>query len=490
MSFSVKSLVLIVRAALWFGMLVGSFSVVAAQHEDFPQGATEELLELREGTTLSEWMTTHPADALVLYSHNIRDWGSWVARATRREKLSDGRELVRHAYFYVPLARDDQQLPNNSDGKKLRSQSSLGMIWVQSIESDVQSGEKLAEQTREALSKRLMHGQYDLKIWYANAAYWNKTARWNVGQTTLVSAYELSPIEGPNRGRLLAFGFLPVSGVYVDLGSGENSYEGGSENFLDAAIAASGLTGKKLEPMRLIKEMVKEYRAGKSHQWTSAVDNRTALLLKQWLDTSKKLRGSKRAAALLAADRALEMAEWLGQRQDATVRTKLEALGAKFNYSALGDSYVYTNSWLKKSLRLGSRGKIGQWAFLVLLGKGFETSGTCTDTGGEAFRRVIIEGERILKRVRNPKLRNRVHLLLAEAYSDIVALADGAGDGYAEAARYRKSSAGARRKSIEHYRRTLTQIENPSEANRVWRKIWRLIAGVPPNETRFFCVYD
>jgi hypothetical protein len=490
--FPAKLLMRIPPAALLSCVLACSFTVVAAQPGDFPNRATEELSDLREGTTLSEWMRVHPTDILTVYSHEVRDWGTWVARAIRREKLSDGRELLRHAYFYVPLPPDDRKLPGGNS-KKLREQSQLGMIWIQSIESNVQAGEKLAEQTREVLSRRFSQGQYDLKVWYANAAYWKKTAQWNVGQTTFVSAYELLPIEGPNRGRVLTFSFLPVSGVHVDLGSGDDGDEEGcrgSENFLDAAIAASGLRGKRLEPMRLIKEMVAEYRAGKSHQWTSAVDDQTAQLLKQWLIASRRLKSSKRAAGLLAADRALEMSEWLGQRQDETVRKKLEALGAKFNYSKLGDSYVYTNSWLKQSLRVGRHGKIGQWAFVLLMEKGFDTSGTCSDTGDEAFRRVIFEGEQFLKRVRDPKLQNRVHLLVAEAYSDIVALADGAGDGYAEAAKYQKSAARARRKAIEHYRRALTQIANPSEANRVWRKTWRLKAGVPPTGTRFFCVYD
>jgi hypothetical protein len=484
----------IFRSGLLCCTFASLFIVFAAQSGDFPNRATGLLVELKEGTTLSEWMRAHPADTLVLYSFRYRDWnGNWVARATRRESLSDGRELVRHAYFYAPLTPHDRKLPRLSNEKKLRGQSRLGLIWVQANESDVETGEKLAEPIRAVLSERFGQGEYDLKISYANAAYWSKTARWKVGPATLVSAYESTPGGTPNNRRLLAFGFLPVAGVHVDLGGGDDIYEEdfrADMNLLDAAIAASGLGGKHLESMRFVKEKVAEYHSGQSQQWKGAVDQKIVVALKQWLADSKALRGVKRAAALLAADRALQLSEQFVHPENESIRERLKALGAAFNYSQLGGAYVYTNNWLKMALRIDHHGPIGNQALLVLMKDGFDTSGTCADTGYEGFRRVIAEGERFLGRTRNPELRKRAHLLVAEAYSDIVALADGAGEGYANASRYRKAAGKARVKAIAHYRQALLLAIDRLSSVGAWREAWRLMAGAPPSNTHFFCVYD
>lgn len=468
--------------------------VVAAQSGDFPNRAAEELAQLKEGATLSEWMRAHAADTLVLYSFRYRDWnGNWVVRATRRENLSDGRELVRYAYFYAPSPPADGRLPPSSNAEELRKQSRLGLIWVQSVEPDVHTGERLAVQTRDGLSKRFMQGQFGPKISYANAGYWTRSARWEIEHATVVSAYESTPEGTPNKRRVLAFGFFPLAGVHVDLGAGEDYY--GEEfradmSLLEAAIAASGLKAKHVESMRFVKEKIQEYNSGQSQQWTNAVDQEVVLALKQWLLDSNLLRGAKRAAALLAADRALKMSERLAHPENENVRKQLEALGARFNYSPLGGAYGYTNSWLKQAIRNDPHGRIGQRAFIVLMEKGFDTSGTCADSGYEGFRRVIIEGERFLKRTRNPELRKRTHLLVAEAYSDTVALADGAGEGYVDTGKYRNAAGKAKMRAIAHYRRALVPVSNQTSSVKIWRETWRLMAGVPPVNTRFFCIYD
>src|SRR5207302_4188944 len=147
--------------------------------------------------------------------------------------------------------------------QKLRADAQLGFIWLEISEPDRVTAQRLAERTREELSGRFAKGQYDLKLWFANAAYWSKTAKWNVGPATFVSAYE-SIDAGPRPPRVLAFGFLPVSGLHVDLGGGDDVYGYGQAfdtelRSLDAAIAASGLAGKDLEPIRLVKKRIEVY---------------------------------------------------------------------------------------------------------------------------------------------------------------------------------------------------------------------------------------
>ena len=222
--------------------------VGAAQSEEFPTRAAQELANLHEGMTLAVWMRAHPRDAAVLYSHRHWDWGNWIVRADNRERLANGREIIRRAYFYAPDPPADMALPRSVSGQKIRDGAQLGFIWLETNEPETVAGPELAERTREGLSTRFGKGQYDPKLWFANAAYWNKTAKWNAGPATFVSAYE-SIASGSRPSRVLAFGFLPVSGLHVDLGGGEDIY---GEAFdaelrsLDAAFAASGLVGKDL----------------------------------------------------------------------------------------------------------------------------------------------------------------------------------------------------------------------------------------------------
>ena len=463
----------------------------AAQSEDFPSRAAQELANLHEGITLAAWMRAHPNDASLLYSHRHWDRGDWIVSADQSERLANGREIIRRAYFYVPDPPTDISLPRSASQQKLRAGAQLGFIWIEINEPDSGAGRGLAERTREELSRHFGKGQNDLKLWFANAAYWSMTAKWNVGPATFVSAYE-SIDAGPRPPRVLAFGFLPVSGLHVDLGGGDDVYGRAFDmelRSLDAAIAASGLAGKDLEPIRLVKKRIEEYHSGKWEKWKTMVSDEVVDALKRWLSTSRRRGRRQYAAALLAADTAFDLSNQFVSPDDEAIRKRLKAIGANFIYAQL-DGYVYTHGWLKKALRLDRGGLIGDLSLISMMEKGFELSGMCSGIGYEGSRRVIFEGERFLSRSRNQRLRAHVHLLVAKAYSDIVALADGAGEGYVEAAKYERAAPWARSMAIAHYRRFLESPDHTENQIKKWKEAWRLLAGAPSIGTNFFCVYD
>ncbi len=474
------------------GCAFASLSIVAvAQSEDFPARAAAELASLHKGVSLAAWMRAHPNDAPVLYSHRHWDWGNWIVHADNSERLANGREIIRRAYFYVPDPPADMSLPRTMNPQEIRAGAQLGFIWLETNEPDTAAGQELAERTRQEVSAQFSKGQYDLKIWFANAAYWSKTAKWNAGPATFVSAYE-SIDAGPRPPRILAFGFLPVSGLHVDLGGGEDSY---GEAFdaelrsLDKAVAASGLAEKDLEPICLVKQRIEEYHSGNSETWKAAINDEVIDALKQWLSTARRHGRRQYAAALLAADASLDLSNQFVSPEDEAIRKRLKAIGANFIYAQL-DGYVYTHNWLKKALRLDRDGLIGDLSLISMMEKGFDLSGMCADTGYEGSRRVIFEGERFLSRSRDRKLRARVHLLVAEAYSDVVALADGAGEGYVSAAKYLRAAPWARSMAIAHYRHLVRVSHSPDDPKTMWKQMWRLLAGAPPIGTHFFCVYD
>lgn len=466
-------------------------AVAAAQATDFPARAAAELANLHEGITLTAWMGTHPTDTTVLYSHRHWDWGNWIVRVDKAERLTDGREITRRAYFYAPDPPADMSLPRRESSQEILVSAQLGFVWIDVNEPDATAGAELAERTREELSKRFASGRFELKLWFANAGSWSRTAKWNVGPATFASAYE-SIAGTPRPPRVLAFGFLPVSGLHLDLAGGEDVYGAAFESqrhWLDKIIAASGFAGKDLEPILRVKQRIDEYHSGGSEQWKTAVNDEVIAELKQWLSASRRRGRRQQAAALLAADVAYDLSEQFVNPDDQITRRRLKSLGANFIYAQL-DGWVYTHDWLKKARRLDRRGPIGDVSLITMMEKGFDISGMCGDTGYEGFRRVIFAGERFLLRSRNRDLRLRVQLLVAEAYSDIVALADGAGEGYVDAAKYQRAAPWARSMAIWHYRRLLRSPDRTAEQMKRWKATWRLLAGAPPIGTNFFCVYD
>jgi len=61
---------------------------------------------------------------------------------------------------------------------------------------------------------------------------------------------------------------------------------------------------------------------------------------------------------------------------------------------------------------------------------------------------------------------------------------------YADSAAYTAGAPAARRSAIAHYRQALALDRSSPEAREAWLEGWRLLAGLPPTTTHFFCVYD
>ena len=146
---------------------------------------------------------------------------------------------------------------------------------------------------------------------------------------------------------------------------------------------------------------------------------------------------------------------------------------------------------LRESLETDPDGRIGDLAFITLMERGFETSGTCQDQPGNGFRAVILEGGDFLSRKPASPLSSYVHLLMAEAWGDIVTLANGGGYDGRDSPAYKPEEASARKQSIEEYRLAFASpIQRPAKEREAWRNAWRLMAGLSPSRTYFYCVYD
>ena len=175
--------------------------------------------------------------------------------------------------------------------------------------------------------------------------------------------------------------------------------------------------------------------------------------------------------------------------KDSLSRIPFQRLGFEFVYSELGGGYNYTHSLLEQALQLDPGGAIGDLVRLIKVRSGFNLNGMCGG-GGEAFRRVIAEGGALLSGAKDPDLRAELHFLIGDAYADIVALAAVEGNEYADTAAYAAESPKARLDAIAQYRAGLAIDHRSAKARSAWLEAWRLLAGLPPTTTHFFCVYD
>jgi hypothetical protein len=216
--------------------------------------------------------------------------------------------------------------------------------------------------------------------------------------------------------------------------------------------------------------------------------------VEEWSRIAAGLRDDLHAAGLLAIDLILtdRARLWDDHPTLRPLRARLEAAGAAFNFSPLGGAHVYTRSFLREAVATGVTERAGELAFLALAQLGFETSGTCRDQGGLGFRTVIMNGEAFLRANPDASIRTEIHFLLARAYSDIVALAGGAGYHLTDEAtsQYIREAAGARTRAIDEYRAGFNAPTASRFARASWPDAWRLMAGLQPSRTYFYCIYD
>lgn len=343
----------------------------------------------------------------------------------------------------------------------------------------------------------------DLFWWYSGA--WRKKGRWGTGRMSVVTAVTergawQDRAETKTHNRLLIIAAGESSGIelrYPRSGSRPIEREACHARHrlvisrIEEAVAIAGQVGAVEGSVRSSIKIVAA-RDGCSEAPTAS--DRSAIFdaVVQWLDAAKTLPRARQAAALFAADQLFEGSGGLNWRRGEypPIRRSLEKLGATFTWSPLGAAYAYTHTWLRKALQLDPDGRAGELAFLALMERGFETSGMCRDQQGEGFRAVIAEGDKYLRQKPDSALRDDIHLMMAQAYGDVVTLAAGGGYDGSESAKYQAEAASARTHAIDSFEAAYKSSSNSARAREVWPDAWRLLAGLTPRATRFYCVYD
>jgi hypothetical protein len=290
----------------------------------------------------------------------------------------------------------------------------------------------------------------------------------------------------------LAFAYLPIAGVRsIREETDQTVYavERRTTSLAERAARLSGLDRERIDRLRALLAAAESAYTERLEASPRALDSSAVVVLADWFSSARRLAPPQRAAALLAADQVVgsrAMTDVRAQRRDGG-RLALARLGGVFVRDKLGDGYNYTHNWLDEALRLDQDGPVGTRATLALLRMGFNETGMCGG-GSQAFHQGIETGERLLAGHLDTATAAEVHRLVGDAYADIVTLATG-GAG-PDSAAYADAGPAARKSAISHYRQALALERVSPEARTAWLEAWRLLAGLPPTTTHFFCVYD
>jgi hypothetical protein len=470
--------------------------------------------DLRTGVRLGEWRSRHAADVVRLRAGGRgtdaprlaeQSNSNWCARADGEVQLADGRTALRSVYFYAPAPAADAALPDAAGGRVLTDECRLGLVWVETAHPPVDHEAGPADADVAAAAEELtgaLGAAGGMQPHWWGSAYWRGRARWQADLIAAVGARR----DPWDDARDLAF--VIVAGPAADLsGPGWQVAEPLPERWelrqravrrrlteaLDILGSGSGL--RIADEMRVLAARADSMRSWQEGEGLpQAVRDEFPRVLGNavhaWSGALPALPAGQRAAALLAMDLLLHGADDVGRPDQTALRRTFEDAGGIFDYSPLGDWHVYTRSWLKRAAQESDAGRASELAFLTLLELGFETSATCSETGPFSFLEVIRRGDEYLARTPQSSIRAGVHLALARAWSDIVALAMGMGYEEGDGDQFVEQAPHARVRAAEHYRLAFDTAAEDDLVRLAWPDAWRMVAGLDPSRTWFYCVYD
>jgi hypothetical protein len=448
-----------------------------------------ELWQLRGALTLGEWSGSNLNDQIVGADSSAIGavLGEWCAVGVRRIQMG-ARAVERRVYFYPPPP-DGFALPDSASPDLVR-ECRLGLVWVRVPVPDSAAAGRLADSVRTQLAAAFRRADSG-GVSFFGSAFWSVVGRFHRDSLTVVSALRAPPFaatsadSGPNRD-VVALAFLPSSGVSIDPETprGLAPYPEPDTVSLDSVARTATRDTALWAALR---------RAlGASRERGMLPADSLVRPLRRWLEASRLQPPPRRAAMLFVADEVLQRAMCgyhLCELADSTQQRPLRALGAALTFSPLGGTWNYERTWLAEARVLDRDSPLGQHILLLQLAAAFDFSGTCRG-GSDGFRRVIDNGERYLARAPDSPVAADVHVAVGDAYRDIVALARGAGDVYADSSRYSAEAPVALERALEHYRAAIRAAPGSAAARAAWRRAWWLLAGLAPRDVRFYCIYD
>jgi len=477
--------------------------------------------DLGKELRLGHWKQAHPLDRITPRTGERHDGRlrtaegqesryhfTWCARAETELPLTRGGMATRSAYFYLPPAPEPLALPKASDAPFLMDECRLGLLWIEARFPDSGEAQAYASLTTQRLSKVLGEPDPESALHWWGAAYWQKKARWQEGHIMVAVAARVGwnrEAEDPTPVFVIATGppsELDLStwrrtGRLPDPREEQRRREGQRLQEALSILGHGGGPGGR--DGIVLGEAMRAFLAGMGggppadRHMTDQEMGAFLTLVEDLHSSIPKLDPPRQAAALLALDHLLAGFQWQARfwdRERPEVRESLKELDTEFEYSPLGGVWIYTRTWLKEAAKAYADYRAGELAFLAWTETGFDTSGTCREHGSDGFVEVIRRGEAYLRDRPDSSIRADLHFMLARAYSDIVAMAGGAGYFPSESEPYVHQAAEARRRALDHYHLAFERAPESLQAQISWPEAWRLTAGLDPAHLHFYCFYD
>lgn len=498
--------------------------------EAFALIATTEISQLRDGITLANWMGSrgNPEGWKRTPEKEFQptDWHrSECLSYWRSDPLPSGAEVTRAVYFYPPPAPSPAVLPTLKGQDLINNTCVLAIVRVEAEAMSEERGHALDQAARQQLTKQYGEGApaaSDIFMGQGSVPVRGDVAHWAHG-ADIFSAYDAGGEYPANQEPLVTAPLTLVRArlplvrdaelqprVYPDPAAAVHLHQAVAAAEQDAALSqrmeklyeldttlAAGLD-KQVEEMCKTHCLPDELPKPKNDDW------RTPLLplLQDWFRALETAQPAQHAAGLYAADRLLRAFGSVrpgghfgvaglkapDNTEKDNLRSDLENLGAKFAPDFADASYYYAGSWLEEARHLAPDSEGGRLAELEWMAN----AGGCPGSGGsEPFRQVISEGEALLAKKVDPSTAGRVHFMVGDAYSDIVAIVQGdsGANGDYDPSKYEGEVEADRAKALNHYRSGL-DVENTSkDAKDAWGQAWHLAAGMLPNH-RYVCFGD
>ncbi|MDP2983854.1 MAG: hypothetical protein Q8O92_11055 [Candidatus Latescibacter sp.] len=172
----------------------------------------------------------------------------------------------------------------------------------------------------------------------------------------------------------------------------------------------------------------------------------------------------------------------------------LESYGLEYTWSELGMTFSYGETVLQKLIDGNPNSYWGQFAFLELLERGFDTSGMCRE-GQDQWRKVLEEGFTFLKKYPGSEFAPDIKFYMGQAEETLFNLGiikdHPARDTYRlSMSSYADKSEDARKQAIGYYDEVLRSPQKGLYENYLKYILPRLRAGFATGTDYYFCFYD
>jgi hypothetical protein len=249
-------------------------------------------------------------------------------------------------------------------------------------------------------------------------------------------------------------------------------------------------------PNFLAEDPANQQRLGMQEKMLTTVE--------QLLKASRTGSPERRSGLLLAADRlASHLFTGAGHSpEEARERQRIAAHGLEFKYVELGGGWYYLHNLLWRVWKEYGQTDWGEWAFVLLLESGWDTSLVCRN-GNDQVRPVIFHGEEFLAERPRSAHRLEVMFLVAQAYETWWSIGllpecrTGKEPGCeqeeneeVDPSSFRDGASRARGKAIAYYKRVLRLAPESPEGQDARNRLPLLESGKDTDQRRFYCVYD